>query len=313
MLDADDNIKFAANAKNICIPSIVGKPWKDFTIYSYDADGSLHEVKKLGGGTEIVNVPTAGRLQATLTNDQVIKLVLTGRINATDIKYMRQLINESNLLSIDLTDVRVVAGGRAYYQSYVTSSNNMGNYCFHGFKKLASIKLPETITAIGSNAFSRSGIKQIVIPDKVTSVGGDAFAYCDQLNLVLIGKGVKTMDQGVFYSTPAKEVYIKATTPPTLTGVAGYLFTNKNRTIHVYESALSAYKDKGWDQYGTLVGDLTDEMADGIEAIEADQDTNDAQTSVFGDATYDLMGRRVTELKPGGIYIRGGKKFMMTK
>ncbi len=313
MLDADDNIKFAANAKNICIPSIVGKPWKDFTIYSYDADGSLHEVKKLGGGTEIVNVPTAGRLQATLTNDQVIKLVLTGRINATDIKYMRQLINESNLLSIDLTDVRVIAGGRAYYQSYVTSPNNMGNYCFHGFKKLASIKLPETITVIGSNAFSRSGIKQIVIPDKVTSVGGDAFAYCDQLNLVLIGKGVKTMDQGVFYSTPAKEVYIKATTPPTLTGVAEYLFTNKNRTIHVYESALSAYKDKGWDQYGTLVGDLTDEMADGIEAIEADQDTNDAQTSVFGDATYDLMGRRVTELKPGGIYIRGGKKFMMTK
>ena len=121
------------------------------------------------------------------------------------------------------------------------------------------------------------------------------------------------MDQGVFYSTPAKEVYIKATTPPTLTGVAEYLFTDKNRTIHVYESALSAYKDKGWDKYGTLVGDLTDEMADGIEAIEADQDTNDAQTSVFGDATYDLMGRRVTELKPGGIYIRGGKKFMMAK
>ena len=27
--------------------------------------------------------------------------------------------------------------------------------------------------------------------------------------------------------------------------------------------------------------------------------------------TYDLMGRRVTELKPGTIYIRGGKKFMI--
>ena len=33
--------------------------------------------------------------------------------------------------------------------------------------------------------------------------------------------------------------------------------------------------------------------------------------SVEGAVVYDLMGRRVTDLKPGSIYIRDGKKVMV--
>ena len=40
-------------------------------------------------------------------------------------------------------------------------------------------------------------------------------------------------------------------------------------------------------------------------------DLNDLKGSNV--ATYDLMGRRVTDLKPGTIYIRNGKKFMFNK
>ena len=293
MLDAEGNIKYASNAKNVCIPSSVGS---DFTIYSYDADGSLHEVTKAGSGTEYVVLAKAGTLQKELKNNQVIKLIVSGPISTTDFNYMKKLVNNENLQSIDLEHA---------------STNSVPSSIFQNVKKIVAIKLPQSITSIGSTAFSGSGIKSIIIPDKVTSVGGDAFAYCNQLMLAVIGSGVKSMDQGVFYSSPVKEVYIKAATPPTLNGVSDYLFSGKDRIIHVYASSVEKYKAANWERFGTIVGDLTDDIIDGIGAIEEVQEITNG--TVADNQCYDLMGRKVADLKPGTIYIRNGKKFMFRK
>jgi hypothetical protein len=291
MLDAEGNIKYASNAKNIAIPNSIGN---DFTIYSYDADGTLHEVTKAGNGTEYVELTNAGTLKTELKNNQVIKLIVSGPINSTDLNYMKQLINKENLQSIDLEQVQT---------SSIPSS------VFQNIKKLVAMKLPLSLTSIGANAFSGSGITFVEIPDKVTNVGGDAFAYCNQLTAVVIGKSVKTMDQGVFYGSNVKEAYVKALTPPTLNGVSDYLFSGKNRIIHVYASAVDAYVANNWERFGTIVGDLTDDMVDSIKVVE--EDKFNGQSSVFNDNVYDLMGRKVIDLKPNTIYIRNGKKFMV--
>lgn len=288
MLDADGKIKYASNAKNFCIPTSVGR---DFTIYSYDADGSLHEVAKGGSGTEYVVMTAAGRLKALLTNDQVIKLIVSGSINTTDLNYMKQLVNKENLQAIDLEQAKLTS---------IPSS------IFQGIKKLASIKLPLNTTTIGTNAFSSSALKFIEIPDKVTSLGNDAFAYCDVLSTVVIGKGCKRFEQGVFYGSNVKEVYVKALTPPTL---SAYAF-GSNPTIHVYASALEKYQASQWAEYGKIVGDLTDDMVDGIEEIQ-EVGNADLRPSMAVEETFDLMGRKVTALQPGTIYVRGGKKFMV--
>ena len=295
MLDAEDNIVYASNAKNICIPTSVGS---DFTIYSYDADGSLHEVIKAGNGTEYVELAAAGRLRATLKNDQVIKLIVSGPINTTDLNYMKQLITKENLQSIDLEQTRIAS---------------IPNALFQNITKLVTIKLPQiNLTSIGSAAFSGSGIKFVEIPDKVTSVGGDAFAYCNQLVAVVIGKNVKSMDQGVFYgSGNIKEAYVKPLTPPTLNGVSDYLFSGKSRTIHVYPSAVDAYMAANWDRFGTIVGDLTDEMVDGIQPPSISFEGEALSRDGWDGAIFDLFGRRVTELKPGTIYIKNGRKFIV--
>ena len=293
MLDAEGKIMYASNAKNICIPTSIGD---DFTIYSYDADGTLHEVAKAGSGTEYVELARSGTLKTMLQNNQVIKLIVSGPISSTDLTYMKQLVNKENLQSIDLEQSKI---------------STMPNSVFQNVKKIVCFKLPLSLTSISSTLFSGSSIKFVEIPDNVTSVGGDAFAYCGSLATVVIGKGVKTMGQGVFYgSGNIKEAYVKALTPPTLNGVSDYLFSGKNRTIHVYASALEAYKTANWERFGTLVGDLTDDMVDGIQAIEEEQE--ELVNGKWSNGTcYDLMGRKVTDLKPGTIYIRGGKKFMI--
>lgn len=300
-LDQNDDLLFAANAKHFCIPASVGRNIK---LYSYDADGSLHEITRVAGGAEYVEMPEAGVL-ADMLPEGAIKATISGNINSTDVRYLRQLITEGNLASIDLMNANVRSGGTAYYESYKTGYNNLGAYAFDSFKKLVSMRLPLKITKIDTRAFRFSGLKMIDIPDAVTSIALEAFGGCESLTTAIIGKMVKTMSQGVFYNSPVKHVYVKALTPPTL---SAYIF-NSNPTIHVYASALSQYQASDWAKFGTIVGDLTDEMIDGIEALESTD--NREQTMVFDGAVFDLFGRRVTNLQPEHIYIRNGKKFLM--
>ena len=303
MLDEDGNLKYASNAKDVCIPKSIGS---DFTIYSLDVDGSLHEVAKVSGGEERVSLARAGQLSRNMS-DLAIKLILSGKINGTDIKFLRKLIAEGHLQSIDLMQAQIVSGGTAYYtkgdNSYSTTNNVMGDYAFQGFSKLTTMCLPRTIISIGSNAFSQTGLRIIEIPDKVTSVGEDAFAYCSQLSTVVIGKGIKSLSKGAFYDSKVKDVYVKALTPPS---VSSYLFSS-NPTIHVYASALEKYKASAWAEYGTLVGDLDDDFVDGIEEI------HDSQFIIHDEESwYSLDGNKFFD-KPtkAGIYILNGKKVVI--
>ena len=295
MLDAEGNLKFASNAKNFCIPTSVGS---DYTLYSYDEGGVLQEITKAGDGIEYVELTMAGSLTRNLT-DKAIKAVISGPLNGTDIKYLRQLLTEGNLASIDLTDAKIVAGGTSYYQSYKTTANTMGTYIFDHFKQLSSISLPSKTTTIAEHSFRGLGIKEIEIPDAVTSIGLEAFGDCSMLSTVVMGKGLKSVSQGAFYNTPVKDVYVKALTPPT---ISDYIF-NSNPTIHVYSSALAKYQASSWARFGTIVGDLED-FIDGIEDVVNDNlNLNDG-------AVYNLQGIQVTDLQPGTIYIKNGKKII---
>ena len=298
MLDKDSNFVYAANALTFYIPSSITT---EFTIYSVDADGTLHEVEKAGEGTEYVTLTKAGTLSDSLTTE-AIKAVISGPINSTDIKYLRELINERSLLSIDLSAATIKSGGTAYYENYRCPANTIGNYAFYNCKNLNNIVIPESVTKINTNAFANSGLTGVYIPESVTAVNDDAFAYCNSLEQVVIGSKMKTLSKGSFYSSPVKDVYVYATTPPNVD--APYIFSS-NPTIHVYKASLEAYKASKWADYaGKIVGDLDNYTA--IETPVADEDNIDEANAPI----YDLSGRKVKELQPGKMYISKGKKFI---
>ncbi len=304
MLDAEGNLKYASNSKSMCIPTSIGN---DFTIYSYDADGSIHEVAKGGDGLQIIDVAKAGELSNDLT-EKALKTIITGEINSTDFKHLRDMITNGYLMSIDMSGARIIRGGTPYYQSYTSGPNSTGDYTFHGFKKLTTVNLPNDLTKIGSNSFAHSGLKMISIPDKVTTINGDAFAYCDKLAKVIIGESVKTIAQGAFFSSAVKDAYVKAMTPP---AVNNYLFSS-NPVIHVYASAVDKYKASRWAEFGTIVGDL-DDLENELGAIDApvitEEDFDKPSTMKY----YDLYGRHITDLQPNTIYVCNGRKVIIRK
>lgn len=298
--DKDGKILYAANTLSFCIPSCVGK---EFAIYSVDADGTLHEVSRQEGGLEIVHLTEPGKLSDSLST-LAVKAVITGPLNGTDIQYLRKLINEEKLQSIDISGATIVGGGDAYYEDYTTASDEIGRNSFYYCAKLGSVVLPQSVNTIGRQAFSRSGLQDVEIPEGVTSIGFDAFAYCSQLSKVIIGPDVEKIQQGAFYESAVKDVYVKPTTPPV---IASYLFSSKP-IIHVYAESLAEYEASAWAEYGTLVGDLEECELTKVEDIEVI-----SQTTPKDGYIYDMFGRRVTSLQPAKIYIKDGKKIIFLR
>ena len=80
----------------------------------------------------------------------VQKLTVTGYINGTDVKFIRELMNNRQLSHLDLSDANIVAGGEAYFDSYkITEDNTIGSYMFTAdYRHLTYLSLPKSVTKI---------------------------------------------------------------------------------------------------------------------------------------------------------------------
>ena len=164
-------------------------------VYSHNGMTSISGGVAFNNGTMILTMTTAGNLQTAIASSgysaaSVKELVITGPINGTDIRYIRQLagINYSNssvtatLETLNLENANIVSGG-GYYKSpsYATSDNVVGLSMFAD-TKLKYIFLPESATTIMSQAFGNcKQLMGVTVYNKVTSVPGNLFIDCSAL------------------------------------------------------------------------------------------------------------------------------------
>ncbi len=75
----------------------------------------------------------------------------------------------------------------------------IGDQAFWNCSNLSSVTIPESVTAIGERAFQNcSNLSSITIPESVTSIGKMAFWRCSSLTSITIPEGVKTLADDVF-------------------------------------------------------------------------------------------------------------------
>ena len=132
-----------------------------------------------------VSNKTAGNLSSVVksskygeaTND----LVVTGPINANDLKYLNSLSQSKGLIRLDLSKAKfTTVPDSAFYES-----------------GLFELKLPATIEAVGKRAFANSpGLKPVELPEGIVK-GDNMFSGCRLMELM--GYIIKPEDSSEFY------------------------------------------------------------------------------------------------------------------
>ena len=164
-------------------------------VYSHNGMTSISGGVAFNNGTMTLTMTTAGTLQTAIASSgysaaSVRELVITGPINGTDIRYIRQLagINYSNssvtatLETLNLENANIVSGGEYYKSpSYATSDNVVGLSMFAD-TQLKYIFLPKSATTIMSQAFGNcKQLMGVTVYNKVTSVPNNLFNDCSAL------------------------------------------------------------------------------------------------------------------------------------
>lgn len=117
-----------------------------------------------------VNNQVPGLLFSNITSEQqqtLRNLKVTGYINGTDIKLIRELNTKFKLHGIlDLEGAYIIAGGDPYHQnySYTTKTNTLTDFMFADLDSLQKVILPISLTSCsGRDLFSRTYVDTLVI------------------------------------------------------------------------------------------------------------------------------------------------------
>lgn len=155
-------------------------------------------VYQAGANLDItVNVPQKGKLAETLADynsAEIGKLKITGELGAEDFITIR---NMPNLIDLDISEVNITT---------------LPTKAFDESTNVENLILPNTLTTIGSNMFSKSALKSVIIPNGVTTIESYAFFECSSLATVTFEKGsnLKTIGEAAFSGNfhPVSQAYL---------------------------------------------------------------------------------------------------------
>lgn len=150
-----------------------------------------------------INLTEAGTLPNKIVSSKknlVTNLKITGEINGTDLRFIREMAGSDvsgsrtlgNLSILDLSEARIVEGGSYYLDDdnghkFTTSNDIIGKYAFECCTSLTSVNIPSSVTAIGYQAFKDcNSLKSIyVYAEDVPSLESNVFDGCDSKNCTL--------------------------------------------------------------------------------------------------------------------------------
>ena len=160
-----------------------------------------------------LNVEIAGNLPLLISEKDkylITDLTLTGNLNGTDIRFIREMAGRNNLgdvtngrlSTLDIAETNIIDGGDSYYSSYLdygTSNNDIGLYMFKDCFRLSKITLPNSIVTVRADAFFGCiGLIDVIFGENVVHIEHNAFWGCSRLTSVNIPNSVVSIQTSAF-------------------------------------------------------------------------------------------------------------------
>lgn len=178
-----------------------------------------------------LNIETPGSLSSMIASSkksQITSLTLTGKLNGSDISYIREMAgagykgilssSECALEYLDISNASIVSGGSYYAfehtkatgytdKKYYTEDNSITPFMFDDCYKLKTLLLPNTVTKIDTDAFWNSSLVSITLPSCLETFSCiiPSF-YLSEIKISESNKHFKVID-GTLYSIDMKTLY----------------------------------------------------------------------------------------------------------
>ena len=105
--------------------------------------------------------------------------------------------NCTGLTSVNITDLEAWCN---IDFSYNANPLSYAHHLFMNGEEITDLKIPNTVTSIGSDAFKGcTGLTSVTLPNSITSIGNYAFEYCTGLTSVTIPNSVTSIGSDAFY------------------------------------------------------------------------------------------------------------------
>ena len=130
------------------------------------------------------------------------------------------------------------------------------------YSRLSAINIPDGVTWIGILAFkssynASSSVTSITIPNSVTNICEDAFYGHNNVNTIVLGKGLKVLESAFDVASNVNlNVYCLATTPPK--GASDFPYKD-NVTVYIPKGSKDSYEAKDSDWRGCKFVELDEE------------------------------------------------------
>lgn len=209
--------------------------WKNFTNI---IEMVGEDIPEYGDTIMLSEAGTLSEVLAQMEKAEITNLVIKGKINAADIKVLRNSTGKLAALdTLDLSNVELVPSDEEYY-IYTTMSDGSMNPEYHRFfisaerrdttflgatlsswpphyydhydynltaafcgTRFKRIIMPRTINDIGNRTFMGCGsLQEVVMPNAPISIGNEAFCGCGSLMLIPETNKVESVGEEAFYN-----------------------------------------------------------------------------------------------------------------
>lgn len=236
--------EMAGNEVSITLRGLDREATLEITPYACNTVGETVGEPLMVTTQDAVSIPEAGMLAEIMGPDRLdfTKLSFSGFMNGDDIRTLREMAGVDfeggatggRLADMDLTEVKLTAGGGSYIPSRQTEEDVVGYGMFQDLTSLQAIALPGTATVIEEQAFMNcTGLKSITIPAAVSRLTpSDGCTALEAIDVVPASRHFRSID-GVLLNADATAILWfplgkrgDYTLPATITTIGDYAFRN---------------------------------------------------------------------------------------